>query len=246
MNIILLHGFCETKEMWNDFEQKIPNKYNTFALNLPGFGDFHFDITNLTLSEIADIVQTRINALALKDYVLVGHSLGGYIALELAKNYPAKVKGMVLFHSTALPDSDERKQKRNDVINFIKKYGSEKFVTSFIPQLFIAEKREASKNHIEKLIQFGSKINSITLIAITKAMQNRQNNTSTLKKSDFPFHFIIGKNDASIPLDSMLNQIHLPKKSSSLILDECGHMGMFEQENNTLMSLLHFVKSCYS
>lgn len=244
-NLILLHGFCESKEMWTEFENELSNDFNVYSLDLPGFGDFHFDISGLEISEISEIVNNEINKLSLANYVLVGHSLGGYVALELAKHFPNKVKGLGLFHSTAFADSSERKEKRNDVVKFIKKHGSEKFVRSFMPQLFIPEKRVDCKNEIKKLIEKGSTIDSKTLVEITKAMQSRKDNSEFLKTTEIPILFIVGKLDQSVSLDDSIKQIHLPKNSTAHILDNCGHMGLYERKIETLKFVSSFASDCY-
>ena len=243
MNVIFLHGFCETKEMWKHFEDDLSLDYNVFCLDLPGFGDFHFDVYDLSIAEIAQIVQNEINNLQLDHYVLIGHSLGGYVALELAKQFPQKIKGLVMFHSTAFADTPGRVEKRNDVINFLEKHGSAKFVQSFIPQLFITELRETCKANINKLVEKGSEINKNVLIAYTKAMQTRNDNRRLLNELGFPIHFIVGKKDSSISLEDSIKQIQTPKISSSLIIENCGHVGMFEQSKITLKSIKSYLST---
>jgi len=242
-NLVLLHGFCETKEMWGYFEEELSKKYNVYCLDLPGFGDFHFDITDLSIAEIAQVVHNEINKLQLDEYVLIGHSLGGYVALEIAKQFPQKIKKLGLFHSTVFEDSNERKMKRNDVINFIEKHGSVKFVKSFIPQLFISSKREECKKDIQSLIEKGSQIDQKTLVEITKAMQSRDDNSTFVQQTEIPILFIVCKQHQSVSLADSLAQVHLPKNSTIHILDDCGHMGMFEQKDETIRFVKKFIHS---
>ena len=244
-NLILLHGFCESKDMWVDFEHKLSKQFNVFCLDLPGFGDFHFDISGMEIDEIAQVVQKEINDLSLDDYVIVGHSLGGYVALSLIRQFPAKIKGLGLFHSTAYPDSKERVQKRNDVIKFIDKHGAGVFAKSFIPQLFSTSYRESNREDIDKLIQIASNCSSTSLMEITKAMQTRKDNTKLLSATEVPILFIAGKQDISVPLKDSVEQIQLPKDSIVQILEDCGHMGMFEQKEKTIIQVGYFVEYCY-
>lgn len=244
-NLILLHGFCESKEMWDDFEMELSKPFDVHCLNLPGFGDFHFDVSGLSISEIAQIVQNGINELQLDDYVIVGHSLGGYVALELVNQFPNKVKGLGLFHSTCFADSEERKSKRNDVIQFIEKHGSSVFGKSFIPQLFYQPLREKCESDIEKLTEIAANTSQVTLVEVTKAMQTRSDHTSLLRKLNIPVLFIVGKHDGSVPLTDSMLQCHLPKHAIIQVLDDCGHMGMFEQSEKIQCQLHSFVNCCY-
>lgn len=244
-NLILLHGFCESKDMWNAFEVELSKQFNVYCLDLPGFGDFHFDVTDLSIDDIAHIVQNEINALQIDNYVILGHSLGGYVALEIAKLFPNKLKGLGLFHSTAFADSKERVEKRNDVIRFIEKHGAKVFGKSFIPQLFYQSKRAECKPDILKLSEIAANTSDITLVEVTKAMQNRNDNTNLLKQIEIPVLFIIGKNDPTAILEDSLNQIQMPKDSTIHLLDNCGHMGMFEQKAKTIKQVKSFVDYCY-
>lgn len=231
--------------MWDDFEMELSNFFDVHCLDLPGFGDFHFDVAGLSIEEIAQIVQNEINNLQLNDYVVVGHSLGGYVALELAKQFPNKLKGLGLFHSTAFADSEERKSKRNDVVQFIEKHSSSVFGKSFIPQLFFQPLREQCKSDILKLSEIAANTSEVTLVEVTKAMQGRLDNTGLLSKLSIPILFIVGKHDASVSLEDSLAQCHLPKNSVVHILEDCGHMGMFEQQEKTLKQVESFVNYCY-
>src|SRR5215471_4780390 len=56
--------------------------------------------------------------------VLIGHSMGGYISLAFAEKYPSYLAGLGLFHSTAYPDSEERKTTRKKAIETIKNNGA--------------------------------------------------------------------------------------------------------------------------
>ena len=243
-NIILLHGFCESKEMWADFEEQLSEKYNVYCLDLPGFGEFYLDVTGLSIAEMAEIVQNQINVLALDSYIIVGHSLGGYIGLEIAKQFPNKLIGLGLFHSTVFPDTEERKEKRNDVIRFIEKHGADVFAKSFIPQLFYPSKREECKHDINKLVEIASGTSTTTMIEVTKAMQSRNGNVNLLKELKIPVLFIVGKQDQSVTLESSLKQVFLPQDVLSQILDNCGHMGMYEQKRKTMLQIEHFVEYC--
>lgn len=240
-NIVFLHGFCETKEMWNDFQEELSKDHNVYCLDLPGFGDFNFDVTDLEISDIAQIISNEIKKLAIEKYVLIGHSLGGYVALEILKNNPNGISGLGLINSTVFADSDERKNKRNDVISFIEKHGSAKFVKSFVPQLFIASKREECKTEIQNLISNGKDIFEKTLIETTKAMQIRNDNREVIISAKIPIQFIVGKNDKSVLYEDSLQQAAMPKVSIVTILDDCGHMAMFEQREITFKSIQHLL-----
>jgi pimeloyl-ACP methyl ester carboxylesterase len=78
-----------------------------------------------TMEDNADAVHSVLSELGIRKSILVGHSMGGYVALAFAELYPEYVKGLALLNSTARADSEERiedraiKAVKHSFINFI-------------------------------------------------------------------------------------------------------------------------------
>lgn len=77
-----------------------------------------------------------MNALALEEIVLCGHSMGGYVSLNAIHRFPKRFKGLVLAGTSCIADSSEVKQKRLDTIKFIQNEGQEKYADDILPKLF--------------------------------------------------------------------------------------------------------------
>ncbi|RDC64641.1 alpha/beta fold hydrolase [Adhaeribacter pallidiroseus] len=119
--LVFLHGFCESKEIWEAFIQPFRETYRVIAIDLPGFGKNTAPRASYSMEEAAAYVYQVLKALEIKKCVLVGHSMGGYAALAFAEKYRGMLSGLCLFHSSALPDSKEKKEARTKTIKFIKK-----------------------------------------------------------------------------------------------------------------------------
>lgn len=94
---ILIHGFGEGAYIWDNFAPSIAKLFQTLAVDLRGHGDssWHprggYDVEG----HVADVIQV-IDALRIKRFVLIGHSLGGEIALRIAAVRPESVRGLVI------------------------------------------------------------------------------------------------------------------------------------------------------
>src|ERR1043165_252005 len=130
--IILIHGFCETHEIWNGFADKLAEKFEVFAIDLPGFGGSPLLPTPFSIQEVAVKVRDWIDQVGLQFPIVIGHSLGGYVALAMAKKSQENIAGIGLFQSTAYADSEERKTNRNRVIAFVKAHGADPFIDTFV------------------------------------------------------------------------------------------------------------------
>ncbi len=82
--IILIHGFCETHEIWSGFDTKLSHYGRVISIDLPGFGNSPLPPTSFTIDVIAEIILKWLKDSQIKDPVLVGHSLGGYVVLAMA------------------------------------------------------------------------------------------------------------------------------------------------------------------
>ena len=160
---------------------------------------------------------------------MIGHSMGGYITLAFAEKYPELLSAFGLFHSTAFPDSEEKKINRRKSIEFIKEHGAFEFLRTTSPNLFSAISTNRMKSEIDEFINGLNKFSADSLIAYYEAMMQRPDRVSVLEKTNLPVLFITGQYDNPAPMNDVLKQCHLPERSFIYILTESGHMGTMEE-----------------
>lgn len=239
--VVLIHGFCESKELWTDFQSKLSENFRVICPDLPGFGESPLRKKDVTVEYMAEKVNDLLVHLQIGQCVMIGHSLGGYVTLAFAEKYERKLKGMGLFHSTAFPDSAEKRKARNKTIEFIEKHGTEAFATSFVPPLFYPPNRERLNDTVQWLIGIVSSTSKESIVATIKAMRERKSRIDVLKEIKAPVLFIIGEEDTSVQLEASLEQASVPAKAVKHILSQTGHMGMFEKKEETLKILEDFL-----
>jgi len=234
--IVLLHGFLENSKIWSRFEDFLSNDYSVVSVDLPGFGKSDsIDMIN-TMDVMAEAVNKVLNSINVKQCLMAGHSMGGYVALSFAEMYPAKMGALVLFHSHAAADSPEAKVNRNRTIRIVEENHHD-FILQFIPSLFSPGNEELYEKEIEKLHSQASKIPPANIIAALEGMKFRTGKEHVLKNAGFPVLFIIGKDDSRIPMELIMEQITLPKHSEILILEGTGHMGFIEARKQTMLAI---------
>lgn len=193
------------------------------------------DVESANIPPVADNSSTHsvsdfeARAMMVPMAILIGHSMGGYISLAFAEKYPEYLSGLGLFHSTAYPDSEERKTIRKKAIEAIKDKGAYEFLKTMMPNLFSPASRDKIAHSIEQFIEQTNNFSSETLVSYYEAMMQRPDRTSVLKNLKIPMLLIAGKYDNAAPLNDLLKQCHLPEISYFHILSESGHMGMIEE-----------------
>ncbi len=236
--VVLIHGFPFTSRIWDSFAQKLSTDFHVLTPDLPGFGNSGFPSEKLSIGSVASILIEWLRENGITRSIVIGHSLGGYVTLAMARQAPELFAAIGLFHSTASADSDEKKESRNKVIDFIDKNGVEKFTSNFISPLF-ADPQHHSINDIRN-IAVQAKEDAVK--AYTLAMRDRADSISLLSEIHKPVLFIAGEKDAGIPVDAVKKQAHLNPSSELHILPGVAHMGMVESENQTLEIVRRFIK----
>src|SRR5665647_748278 len=243
--VVLLHGFGEDGNIWNQQIAKFKKEYLLIIPDLPGSGQSERLNGKCTIDDYAEIVKAiaekEIIKNEIKVFSLIGHSMGGYITLAFAERYPELLNSFGLFHSSAYADDEQKIETRKKGIDFIKKNGAEDFLKTSIPNLFSEKTRQEKPGLIERLLNLANKISAETIIQYYEAMILRPDRTSVLRSFPKPVLFIIGKNDTAVPMEASLQQCHMPVISSVHILQNSGHVGMWEEEELSSFYLSHFL-----
>ncbi|MFN3404553.1 MAG: alpha/beta fold hydrolase [Cytophagaceae bacterium] len=242
--VVLIHGFCESKDIWKDYHQQLQNKYTIITPDLPGFGESPLQHSEVSIEYFADQIHELLMSLQVENIIMIGHSLGGYVTLAYAEKYPHMLKGFGLFHSTAFADSEDKKINRDRTIDFIKKHGVAPFAESFVEPLFFMRNRKHLEKQILLMKEQTKNTSQESIISTTIAMRDRIDRTEVLKKASCPVLFIVGKEDGPVPLNKSLEQCYLPIQSVVHFFSECGHMGMYEKKEETLMAVNQFIELC--
>ncbi len=239
--IVFLHGFLENLTMWNEFSEVLSKTNKIIAIDLPGFGKSEIISNNHSMSMMAEVVVAIIKHEAISKCIIVGHSMGGYVALNFAKLFEDKLVGLVLFHSHAAADDDKTKTNRNRTIEVVKRNHA-KFISGFIPSLFAEENIIKFSSQIQEIINSALQTRNDGIIAALAGMRDREDYRELLTKLNIPVLFIVGQEDSRIPLEKINQQIDLPKVSETLILDNVGHMGFIEAKEKTYNAVVNFAK----
>ena len=223
--LVFLHGFGEDQRVWEDF---LPFHTFSFSAICPAYAEW------TDCATLADYACKIVSFLPSdSQFILVGHSMGGYIALEMASQFPERIQKVVMLHSTFVADTEEKKINRDRTADLLDKKGTGFFIGPFLPNLFAS----ASPDLLTTLAERYRNLPAAGLIAATKAMRDRRDFTTFVQTTEIPFLLILGEKDSLISPKSITRFV----KKSVVILPNVGHQGTYEAPDAVAEAINQFI-----
>jgi 3-oxoadipate enol-lactonase len=228
--LVLIHGFPLDHSIWNEVAGLLEKDFDMILPDLRGFGESTTVETPYGMNELADDISQLLGKLKIEKAVIVGHSMGGYVALAFANKYPDQVSGLALVGSQAPADLPERKQGRYKTAAEVQEKGIG-VVLSMIDKLSPdANVREAVRPVIERQSLSG-------VAGALKAMADREDARAWLPDFKFPIVLVHGDADELIPVERA-QEIQVALPNAQLVeLPGAGHLAMMEAPLKTAEAL---------
>ncbi|MGB5499224.1 MAG: alpha/beta fold hydrolase, partial [Maribacter sp.] len=203
--IVLLHGFLENKSMWDPFIPKLSKNNQVVAIDLLGHGKSGCISSMHSMQDMADAVKAVLNELEIKNSILIGHSMGGYVALAFAEKYPKELNGLCLMNSTAQADSKEKKVNRDRAIEAVQK-NKNSFVRISVTNLFRPKNRTIFSEELKQVKSEALKMSVEGIVAALNGMKIRKDRTKVFRTLSCKKMMIIGKRDPVLDYEALNNQ----------------------------------------
>ena len=240
--IVLLHGYLESSDIWEEFSGLLSDRYRVISVDLPGHGRSTVYGESHTMEFMASGLWQLLTSLDIKDPVIVGHSLGGYVALAFVEQYPADISGYCLFHSHPFADTPETKEKREREINLVRMGKKYLMYPSNISMMFANSNIERLKDAVERSKAIASSISDEGIIAVLKGMMSRPSRLHIMEEGRVPCLWILGRHDNYIQCDSVQARVRLPFNAKVVILENSGHLGFIEEPQVSATALSQFIE----
>jgi pimeloyl-ACP methyl ester carboxylesterase len=224
----------EDLSMWDEISPHLPVK--ACCVDLPGHGKSDLDL-QLTpaIGHMAEKVQKIIEHEQLNHPVIIGHSMGGYVALELFRRIP-DLEHIVLFHSHPWADPESKKNDRQRVAELVRSKASA-FIREAIPNLFYHPSE--MERVISHYIHIAEQMNPGAIGWAALAMKGRENLSLLMEQHPEKFSVISGEKDKLIPVDALTDfcsKYHI----SSVVLPGVSHMA-HEENRDEVIHLLNTI-----
>ncbi|MBL4861431.1 MAG: alpha/beta hydrolase [Crocinitomicaceae bacterium] len=233
--VVFLHGFLESNKMWEVLN--LEHELQMIQIELPGHGKSLLDpVIPLTMESIAGAVIALLDKLEISAYDVVGHSMGGYVALELKRNDP-RCEKVVLLNSNFWQDTPAKQKDRRRVADLVQTKKTY-FIYEAIPNLF--ENPKVNDKEVKELIRDADQMTSEAIAAASIAMSKRTNNRVLLEKDENQFAIFQGVNDTIVSKEMM--QSELKGLHPVYVELSSGHMAHIECKDQLCNALIDFLR----
>lgn len=238
--IVLLHGYLESLDVWDEFTSLLAPSARVIAIDLPGHGVSEVKGETHTMEFLADTVRAALDTLDVQRAVLVGHSMGGYVALEFLRKYPDRLAGLVLLHSTPNADSEKKREDRLREIALIEG-GKKELISKSFPHVgFAPQNRFRLSRYIQELSEQIVMTEDEGIVAILRGLRERRDLNDTMRNSSVPQLIILGRHDEYITPPVAEALVAAQPQAQVVWLENSGHMGFIEEPQTTADAILSF------
>lgn len=228
--VLLLHAFPLDSRMWE--EQRA-------ALERAGYPVAAPDLPGEPLEIGFDAWARRLLAQVEDELVLVGSSMGGYLAFELWRQAPERIRAIALIGSRATADTPEQREARDETIRVLGEDGFESFWEGFAGRLFAAG---TERRVVERARSIAAAQPVTSLVATLETLRDRRDSRQTLATIDVPVLVAVGEDDQVTPpadAEAMVEQI---PNARFLRLTGAGHLVSLERPGEVSAALLDLLE----
>ena len=229
--LVLMHGYPLDHSIWEPLVPLLENDFDLILLDLRGFGDSQVLGTDSSMADYAADVAGLLDQLNIQKAALVGHSMGGYIALTFVRDFPGRVLGLGLVSSQTLADPSEKKISRYQEAEHVIAYG----VNDVAEGMSVKLTANTSLQCILKELILRQRPEG--LAGALRAMAERPDSSDLLSRVNFPLVLVHGQVDALIPVDRARNVKATVPHAHLTEIPKGGHMPMMEAPQLTAKAL---------
>jgi 3-oxoadipate enol-lactonase len=229
--LVLLHGYPLDHHLWDEVLPLLEDTFDVILPDLRGFGESTIVDTPFNVEDYASDVAGLLDQLGIQRAAIVGHSMGGYVALAFAKLFPERLSGLGLVSSQVLADPPDRKEGRYKSAAEVSEKGTGGVVETMATKFTSDEQLQA---HARELMQ---RQRPEAYIGALKAMAERADSTNLLSSFNFPVVIVHGKADALIPIDRAREVKNAIPNAHLVELESAGHIPMLEAKEETAEAL---------
>lgn len=242
MPVVLLHGFPFDRHLWEPQQDVLAQEgYRVVLPDLRGHGHSPSTPEVATMEAMASDVFRLLDRLQASRTVVVGHSMGGYVALAMYAAEPDRFAGLVLANTRAEADDEEGQAKRDEMATAVREGGSDVLVDRMFDKLMSPTTRERQPALVESVVRIMRQTPPEGAVNALMGMRDRPDRRDLLRKIRVPTLVIAGVDDPITPPDDARAMADAIPGARLEVLGGAAHLSMLESPKAFNEALLGFL-----
>lgn len=245
--VVLVHGFPLSRAMWDAQVHALAATYRVVAPDLRGHGESPAPDGIYTMDQMADDVAELLDGLGLGEpVVVVGLSMGGYIALAFALKYPSRLRGLILAGTRAAADAPEAARLREETARTVSKEGrTATLVETMIPRLFARTTLLNRPGLVSSMREVMERTPASGVIGALLGMASRPDRRERLGEITAPTLVVVGQEDVVSPPEEARTIAEALPNGRLEVIPRAGHLAPYEDPEAFNAVVLAFLKDVH-
>jgi 3-oxoadipate enol-lactonase len=243
--VVFIHGFPFSHRMWTfpgGQTEALASTHRVIAYDVRGHGDSEVGDGQYTIELLVDDLIGFLDHLSISKTVVVGLSMGGYIALRAVERNPDRFRALALCDTKSEADSNDAKIKRAASIKAVKANGPRQFAQNFVANVFTPESFDARPDAVKAIQSIIERTAPLSLCGTMLALAARTDTTSSLSAITVPTLIMVGEHDALTPAAASQAMNEKIPQSEFHVIPNAAHMSNMENPGEFNKHLVEFLQ----
>ena len=241
--VVLLHGYPFNRSLWTEQVSALSNCYRVITPDLRGLGESDSTSGAATMNRMAQDVAELLDQLEISRAVVGGLSMGGYVALAFYKQFPSRVRALVLADTRAQADSEEGKQTRFQQAEKALAEGMAGIADSMLQKLLTPETVSKRPELVKRVRDMMLKTKPEGAAGALLGMAERDDQTPLLSQISCPALILVGREDPITPVQDSEKMQREIAGSRLVVIDNAAHVSNLERTEQFNDELVQFLNS---
>ena len=240
--VLLLHSYWGSHLLFDQLTGELSGSRKVIRIDLPGHGASGNPPPGYRFESFAEVLNELLLRLNVEEKIsVIGHSMGGYVALAFAALFPGRIESLVLMHSPVKNADLDSIRLRNREAALLRKGKKDLLLQVTIPSNFAPGNSTGMDEKLVLLNRTSGQVSTDGALRSIDAMNHRKNYLKTLQKSPYPILIIAGKYDKVYDAEGQIEDASRIPNAEALLLDHSGHMGFVEERDKVITRLKRFL-----
>src|SRR5687768_9279925 len=249
--VVLIHGYPFNRSLWTEQTDALTSRFRVVTPDLRGFGESASGERDgsegpVTMNRMAQDVAELMDHLGIEQAVIGGLSMGGYVALAFVKQFPSRVKALVLADTRAQADTEEGKQTRHQQAEKALAEGMAGIADGMLPKLLTPDTVSKRPEIVRRVREMMLKTKPEGAAGALLGMAERDDNTPLLSQISCPTLILVGHDDPITPVPDSEKMHREIAGSRLVVLENAAHVSNLERTELFNEELLRFLNESAS